>query len=68
MKHAAKHNKVFHLWWHPHNFGSNMDQNFKNLEKILTMYQALNKKYGFMSHSMESLVEKLEKDGRDQYT
>ncbi len=63
MSYAAKHNKIFHLWWHPHNFGSNMDKNLKNLEKILNHYQKLNKKFGLDSHSMESLVEKLEKNG-----
>ncbi|WP_418501168.1 polysaccharide deacetylase family protein [Flagellimonas sp.] len=68
MEYAAKHDKIYHLWWHPHNFGSNIDENFKNLEKILIHYQTLQKKYDFSSDSMESLVEKLEDNGTNQYT
>ena len=45
MTFAAKNNEVYHLWWHPHNFGTNQNENFLFLEQILIHYQALNKKY-----------------------
>lgn len=59
MKFAAKNNQMFHLWWHPHNFGDNIDQNFKNLEKIFVAYKELNKKYNFESLTMSELAEKI---------
>ena len=59
MTYAAKHNEAYHLWWHPHNFGSNIDENFKNLETIFKTYEDLNQTYGFQSETMTSLTEKL---------
>lgn len=57
MKHAAKNGEVFHLWWHPHNFGANVEQNIIFLEKVLKYHQHLSKKYGFSSDTMLSLYE-----------
>lgn len=59
---AAKKNRVFHLWWHPHNFGINQKKNLLFLKKILTHYTVLNKKYGFQSITMSNLSEKLLKE------
>ena len=59
MEYAAKNNEVFHLWWHPHNFGSNVEMNFLFLKQILEHYTLLNAKYGFKSVSMSGLVDKL---------
>ena len=52
MRHAAKHNENYHLWWHPHNFGKNQEKNLDFLEKILIEYKSLNKEYGFESKAM----------------
>ena len=52
MTKAAKNKLNFHLWWHPHNFGSNLYQNISNLEKILIHYQHLKLVYGLESCSM----------------
>lgn len=60
MKYAAKHNMVFHLWWHPHNFGVNTEKNIAFLEKILLYYEALNKKYGMRSLNMGELGDMLD--------
>lgn len=59
MKHAAKHNEMFHLWFHPHNFGANTENNFLNLEKIFKQYSALNLKYNFKSDTMTGLAKKI---------
>lgn len=56
MTHAAKHNKIFHLWWHPHNFGIDQEENFKNLIKILKHSKKLQEKYGMVSASMSDVV------------
>jgi hypothetical protein len=50
LKFAALHGLIYQLWWHPHNFGKYMDENFDFLEKILDFYQQLNKE-----QKMESL-------------
>jgi peptidoglycan/xylan/chitin deacetylase (PgdA/CDA1 family) len=56
MTYAAKKGLVYHLWWHPHNFGVNQNENFAFLEKILTHYSALNEKFNFRSCTMSALA------------
>jgi len=53
MTHAAKNNELYHLWWHPHNFGVNIEENMKNLVTLLKHYQLLHTKYGFASLTMK---------------
>ena len=59
MKHAAKKGEMFHLWWHPHNFGAQTDKNFKNLESIFKTYKELHKTHGFQSETMTGLANKI---------
>ena len=54
MTKAAISKKNFHLWFHPHNFGVNIDQNILNLEKVLLHYKYLSEKYGMNNISMNS--------------
>ncbi len=56
MTHAAKNNLTYHLWWHPHNFGSNQKENFEFLEKILNHYELLNNKHNFQNYTMSELA------------
>jgi peptidoglycan/xylan/chitin deacetylase (PgdA/CDA1 family) len=56
MSHAAKHGEVFHLWWHPHNFGIHQEENFKNLTTILDHYKKLHVEYGMGSASMGDII------------
>ncbi len=56
MTRAAKRGEVFHLWWHPHNFGVNQKENFKNLSAILEHFKMLQKKYGMQSASMREIA------------
>ncbi len=64
MTHAAKNNMMYHLWWHPHNFGRDQDENFGFLRDILAHYKKLNEKYNFSSITMEALAEQMDrKDG-----
>jgi peptidoglycan/xylan/chitin deacetylase (PgdA/CDA1 family) len=55
MTYAAKEGKLFHLWWHPHNFGINQNENIGFLNKILEKYIELNQKYGFESVTMKEM-------------
>jgi peptidoglycan/xylan/chitin deacetylase (PgdA/CDA1 family) len=59
MRNAAKKGELFHLWWHPHNFGTYTDKNFENLEVIFKEYRRLNKAYSFKSETMTSLAQKI---------
>lgn len=59
MTYAAKNNLMYHLWWHPHNFGISQNKNFIFLKKILDHYLFLNKKYSFTSYTMTELANKL---------
>ena len=56
MKYAAKHGRLFHIWWHPHNFGTYTEKNLNNLEEILKYYQKLNQQYGMQSKNMAELT------------
>ncbi len=57
MEYAAKHALVFHLWWHPHNFGSNTDLNLQNLEEVLKYYKQCSLKYGMKSMNMSEIFD-----------
>lgn len=41
IKFAARHGLIYQLWWHPHNFGKYMDENFGFLENIFKEYKRL---------------------------
>jgi peptidoglycan/xylan/chitin deacetylase (PgdA/CDA1 family) len=53
MTHAAENNELYHLWWHPHNFGINIEKNIQNLAVLLNHYQYLKNKYGFSNCTMK---------------
>lgn len=59
MSHAAKNGLAYHLWWHPHNFGNNISENFSFLEKILIHYKKLNEEYNFESVNMQQLAKEI---------
>lgn len=52
MTAAARQKKIYHLWWHPHNFGRDMDKNFEILSKLISHFNFLHDKYGMQSRSM----------------
>ncbi len=56
MTHAAINNEVYHLWWHPHNFGNNINKSISFLESILEHYIHLNNQYKFESITMNGLA------------
>lgn len=61
MIHAAKNNELYHLWWHPHNFGSDMEKNLSFLEDILIIYDKCHKKYRMQSFTMNEFYNYLMK-------
>jgi peptidoglycan/xylan/chitin deacetylase (PgdA/CDA1 family) len=52
MRHAAVNNRLFHLWWHPHNFGAHVAENQRFLGRILAYYEQLRRRYGMQSLNM----------------
>jgi len=54
---AAQNGEIFHLWWHPHNFGINTNDNIKFLEDILVCFVELKRQYGMQSLNMGEISE-----------
>lgn len=64
MTHAAKYGRLFHLWWHPHNFGLNTRENLTFLKKILEHFKILQQETGMRSLNMGEMSEFLESGGQ----
>lgn len=56
MTDAAKQGGIFHLWWHPHNFGRDIDLNLSVLKAIFEHYHRLANNYGMASTTMDALA------------
>lgn len=52
MTAAARTGALFHLWWHPHNFGVNLGHNMAILGEILRHYRYLADTFGMESQCM----------------
>lgn len=52
MNTAAKKKEVYHLWWHPENFGDFPEQNIDLLKTILEHYRKNKNRYGMTSWNM----------------
>ncbi|MEO1671942.1 MAG: hypothetical protein AAFR77_14340, partial [Cyanobacteria bacterium J06631_2] len=57
LKHAASRGEIFHLWWHPHNFGVNLSENLCFLEQILQSYERLNRESQLQSLNMGEVAQ-----------
>ena len=55
MEWAAKNDEVYHLWWHPHNFGNLPEESMIDLKIILNHFKLLKSKYNFESVNMAEL-------------
>ena len=54
---AAKLGRIYHLWWHPHNFGTYMEQNLQFLRRVLDAFVIAKRKYGMQSMTMAQIGE-----------
>ena len=52
MRLAAVEKKIFHLWWHPHDFGLCTDENFAFLRKIMKAFVDCRDRHGMRSLTM----------------
>lgn len=60
IAHAVQNGEVYHLWWHPHNFGKNIKENIDFLQEILQFVDGLVKKNHLISLNMREAVQKVE--------
>jgi peptidoglycan/xylan/chitin deacetylase (PgdA/CDA1 family) len=56
MRDAAKHGRIFHLWWHPHNFSQHQSENFAVLERVLDEFDRLADAQGMQSLTMADVA------------
>jgi len=59
MERAAKAGEVYHLWWHPHNFGSYPEQSLAGLDEILNHFDYCRKQYAMTSLSMGEMADRI---------
>jgi peptidoglycan/xylan/chitin deacetylase (PgdA/CDA1 family) len=52
LRYAARTGRIFHLWWHPHNFGVHHEQNLAFLRHILVEFATFRDRHGMRSVSM----------------
>ncbi|MFD2518549.1 polysaccharide deacetylase family protein [Salinimicrobium flavum] len=53
---AAKNKEIYHLWWHPHNFGGNPEKNLEELDFILKHFKSCQNKFEFGSFNMAGIT------------
>jgi len=59
MTNAARDGKIFHLWWHPHNFGVDLKSNLAFLRVVLDCYRKLQKRHGMRSLTMAAVADEI---------
>ena len=52
---AALEDAIFHIWFHPHNFGIHLERNLQVLETILQAFASARERYGMRSLSMDAV-------------
>ncbi len=52
MRRAAQNGRIFHLWFHPHNFGIHQDENFAVMREIAKEAVRLDREFGWPSRTM----------------
>lgn len=56
MSAAAESGEIYHLWWHPHNFGIHQNDNLAILDRLLRHANSLSERHGFRSRTMAELA------------
>ena len=62
LRRAALSRSIFHLWWHPHNFGVNTAENLSFLRGILQEFDLLRDRQGMRSLSMGEVADHVDRD------
>jgi len=53
---AAEQRGIFHLWWHPHNFGANTTENLDFLRSVLEVFSSCRQTHGMRSLNMAQVA------------
>lgn len=61
MQTAVRQNEIYHLWWHPHNFGRQLEANMSGLERLLDGFAVLRDEYGMQSLTMAEVADEAER-------
>lgn len=56
MRDAARRHRIFHLWWHPHNFARHPRASFALLDQLLDEFDRLADREGMRSMSMRDVA------------
>lgn len=56
LENAANKGAIYHLWWHPHNFGANLQENMSSLRKVLDAFAQMRTQYGMRSLTMAEVA------------
>lgn len=56
IKEAALSKRIFHLWWHPHDFGKFAEQNLEFLRAVLNEYGYWRNRVGMRSLNIEEVA------------
>jgi peptidoglycan/xylan/chitin deacetylase (PgdA/CDA1 family) len=65
IKRAAVSKEIFHLWWPPHNFGVDIDQNINFLRGILEAFSRYRDSHGMRSMSMADVAATAVRENRE---
>lgn len=57
---AAQNGEVYHLWWHPHNFGHHPEENMAQLADILNTWQQCSAQYGMQAAHMGGVYDRVQ--------
>jgi peptidoglycan/xylan/chitin deacetylase (PgdA/CDA1 family) len=56
LQNAAEKGLNYHVWWHPHNFGTNQTQNLSFLRRFLELFREFQSQHGMQSKNMGEFV------------
>ena len=59
LRQAARHGRIFHLWWHPHNFSQHLSENVALLEQVLDEFDRLATSEGMQSLTMADVASRV---------
>lgn len=57
LTYCAENDLLYHLWWHPDNFGADTDANLAFLRKVLVHFKELENSHGMRSLGMREVAE-----------
>lgn len=57
IERAAAAREIAHLWWHPHNFGVNVEENIAMLRAILEIFARYRESHGMQSLTMGDVAD-----------